>query len=233
MKSAARLCLVLVSASLLTAPVLASEAEPRLQKVGTKDDVSLIFARIGKCILESHSDKARKWLLLIPGSHFETEYVMTQEGALTVCMEHGDSRVVTRGRLTYVASEIRPYIAAAAARSVAYKAPAALPIDPDASPWFNAPLRKLDVLAPRDKIALIQQEFGHCVMKANWAASRDLIRSSPNSRQEDAAIAALIPALGPCVPAGTTVQLTKASVRNALNEPFYHAVTDEKQEAAK
>lgn len=233
MKLVARLGICTAALALCAPSAHAQEPGKRLDTAGRRDDVALMFAKISDCMVKDHPNIVRRWLSLLPGSKAEDQYVSTQVGAMTVCMELGDSRVTTRANLAYEAAEIRPFLAASAARSVARRAAATLPFEANAPAWFVEPLKSLAETDPVNRVALIQQDFGHCVMVANWQASVALVRSEAGTKDEDAAIAALVPALGPCVQAGTTVSLTKSAVRKAINEPFYHAVADARQEATK
>ncbi len=207
---------------LLATPALAQPTGTRVGRTASERDVALVLAKIGSCMARTRPEVVRRWLNLIPGSKAEEEFVATQEGVLSVCMEHGDSRVVTYGRLDYVASELRPFVALSAGTLAAQAAPAERPLAPGLKPWFSDGLAALGKEAPLDKRAMVQQEIGHCVVVASWTASRNFLRSTVGSKDETAAIAALRPSIGPCLPMGEQFRLTKSVLRSLLSEPFYH-----------
>jgi hypothetical protein len=68
---------------------------------------------------------------------------------------------------------------------------------------------------------IILQQFSECVTKANVVDVRKLILSSPGSSSEDASISALSPKLPACFPAGTSLEVTKPSLRSMLAEALY------------
>jgi hypothetical protein len=104
-------------------------------------------------------------------------------------------------------------------------APAARALAPGLKPWFSDGLAALGKEAPFDRRAMIQQDIGHCIIVANWTASRNLLRSSVGSKDEAAAIASLKPSIGPCLPMGEQFRITKSVLRSVLSEPFYHLAT--------
>ena len=192
------------------------------QKVGAtaSTDLRPILAKIGTCMAEHQAKAVDTWLNFLPGSGAEDKFVMTQEGALTVCMEGGS--IQTRGKLAYVTGDLRPYVATAAAVRAARVASATLNLGNASKPWFEQALSKLPQDGAFDKRAIVQQDFGHCVVIGNWRASRDFILSRSGSDAENASFAALVPLLGPCVSQGAQVAITKPMVRQAVSEPFYH-----------
>jgi hypothetical protein len=216
----------IVSFIILAALGGAALAQPTGTRMGrTADDqrdVGVVLEKIGRCMARTQPEITRKWLDLVPGSDAEAKFVMLQEPRLEVCMEHGDSRIVTTGQLEYVPVDIRRYAALEAAFRAAAAAPATLPAGASEKPWVADALTKMTKGAEIDTRSIVQQDFGHCVVIANWAAARDFLRSKPRSKEETAAIEALKPALGPCIDNGAKVELTKPGIRYALSEPFYH-----------
>lgn len=207
---------------LMATPALAQPTGTRIGMTASERDVSLVLAKIGSCMARTRPEVVRRWLDLLPGSQAEEDFVATREGPLSVCMEHGDSSVVTYGRLHYVASELRPHIALSAAALAARAAPEARSLAPGLKPWFSDGLAALGKEATFDKRAIIQQDIGHCIILANWTASRDFLRSPAGSKDEAAALGSLKPAIAPCLPMGEQFRITKTVLRNVLSEPFYH-----------
>lgn len=216
---------------LIATPALAQPTGTRIGRSASERDVALVLAKIGSCMARTRPVVVRRWLNLIPGSKAEEDFVATQEGVLSVCMEHGDSSVVTHGRLHYVASELRPHVALSAGALAARAAPEARSLAAGLKPWFSDGLAGLGKDATFDKRAIVQQDIGHCIIVANWAASRDFLRSTAGSKDEAAALASLKPAIGPCLPMGEQFRITKTILRNLLSEPFYHLATQPSSQA--
>ncbi len=210
---------------LVATPALAQPTGTRIGRTASERDVALVLAKIGSCMARDRPIVVRRWLNLIPGSKVEEDFVATQEGVLTVCMEYGDSSVVTHGRLHYVASELRPYVALAAGALAAQAAPAARLLAPGLKPWFSDALAALGNEAPFDKRTIVQHDIGHCIVVANWSASRNFLRSAVGSKDETAALASLRPSIGPCLPMGEQFRITKSVLRSVLSEPFYQLAT--------
>lgn len=212
-------------------------AQPTGSRIGrTADDqrhVGLVLEKVGRCMARTQPEVTRKWLDLIPGSAAEAKFVLLQEPRLGVCMDHGDSKLVVSGELEYIPVDIRRYVALEAGLRAAVAAPGALPAGASAKPWFSDALARMKKGEEIDTRSIVQQDFGHCVVVANWAAARDLLRSTPRSSEETAAIEALKPALGPCIDSGAKVELTKAGIRSAMSEPFYHLANGPAQPGAK
>lgn len=61
-----------------------------------------------------------------------------------------------------------------------------------------------------------------CVAEQNPAAIRGLIATRPETAEEKAAIQAIAPSLGPCLPQGATLKANRQSLRAALAEALYH-----------
>lgn len=60
-----------------------------------------------------------------------------------------------------------------------------------------------------------------CVIRQDPANVHSFIMQTGRGAREQAAFAALVPLLGPCVPAGQTVTLTKTSLEGAFSEAMY------------
>ncbi|MEO7276985.1 MAG: hypothetical protein ABIW33_03050 [Sphingomicrobium sp.] len=63
--------------------------------------------------------------------------------------------------------------------------------------------------------------FGECVVRMDQANALVLLNSSPTSSAEEAAIAALAPAMGQCIPEGQSLALNKESIRGNVAENYY------------
>jgi len=72
--------------------------------------------------------------------------------------------------------------------------------------------------AIRYRIAI---SIGECAVRAQPVLARQLVLSDVESTGESAAIKAIVPFLGPCVPAGQTFKISKSVVRSLIAEPLY------------
>ncbi len=64
-----------------------------------------------------------------------------------------------------------------------------------------------------------------CIARSNPTANRALIATLPASDEEQAALAVLIPHVGPCLPAGQTFTLGKASLRALVAVGLYRLLS--------
>lgn len=64
-------------------------------------------------------------------------------------------------------------------------------------------------------------QFGDCVVRRDPEHSRKFILSTVGSNGENAALAALVPELGPCVSAGSKLTFSKIMLTSALAEALY------------
>lgn len=69
-------------------------------------------------------------------------------------------------------------------------------------------------------------EFADCVVAADPYTADFLFRTSPNSSEEQRAISALNPELGPCLPQGQQISLDSGLLRVLLGEALWHAATN-------
>jgi hypothetical protein len=216
-KTSLLLLLALVSTS-----AAAQETGTRLGRNAGERDIPLILNKIGSCMADTRPATARKWLDLIPGSAAEDQFALVHEGEMNICMALGDKHLVTVGELEYVPLDIRRYMALEAGHRAALTAPDTIPVGVTEKPWFAEALAQMKKGDDLDRKSLVQQDFGHCVVVSNWVGARAFLRTERGSKEEGAALQALAPSLGPCIDAGAKIELNKASVRNAIAEPFYH-----------
>jgi hypothetical protein len=66
-----------------------------------------------------------------------------------------------------------------------------------------------------------QRALGDCVARQSPAGAHALLLSMPHSAEERAATIQLTPAIGGCVAAGQTVQLSRSNLRAAVGEAMY------------
>ncbi|MEO5937804.1 MAG: hypothetical protein ABIQ43_02205 [Sphingomonas sp.] len=66
------------------------------------------------------------------------------------------------------------------------------------------------------------RQFGDCVVAIAPAAALRLARSTRDSGEESAAIAALSPTLGDCIAPGQNFKVKRADLRLIVAEPLYH-----------
>ena len=72
-----------------------------------------------------------------------------------------------------------------------------------------------------DGFSLLQQ-FGECVVAADPAAAQAILFESVASEKEQAAYAALAPALSKCVAGGSTIKFSKTLIEGVVAEGLYH-----------
>ena len=77
------------------------------------------------------------------------------------------------------------------------------------------------IVTPQAGQAIALAELGDCVARRAASKARALLLVEPGSSAESAAFAELSPELGPCVPKGQRVALSRSIVRGGLAEGLY------------
>lgn len=67
------------------------------------------------------------------------------------------------------------------------------------------------------------EEIGLCVARADSVAARAVLETPPGTDRENAAIRAVVPVLGPCVPDGVTLKFDKLFIRGLIALALYHS----------
>jgi hypothetical protein len=67
------------------------------------------------------------------------------------------------------------------------------------------------------------EEIGLCVARADPVAARAVLETPPGTDRENAAIRAVVPVLGPCVPDGVTLKFDKLFIRGLIALALYHS----------
>lgn len=76
-------------------------------------------------------------------------------------------------------------------------------------------------LSPEVRQHITLQQFSECVIKSDAANVRRLVLSSPGSSSEEASIVTLSSGFSSCFPAGTSLKMTKPSLRAMMAEALY------------
>lgn len=190
-------------------------------RVGDPEHARQAVDIVAGCIAVRRPQLADRWLRLLPGSTEEHALLDSEAEDMGLCME--DPQLVLDGReLLYNPASMRRAVAVELARRRAGEAPEARPLGADSEPWFMAAVRTLPAGVLFDRNSLLVQDFGHCVATSEWRGTRALLRSAAGSPEEAAAVRTLTPHLGSCLPEGSTIQLTLATLRAAVAEPFLH-----------
>lgn len=72
---------------------------------------------------------------------------------------------------------------------------------------------------------MAQRDLGECIVRAAPKASRELLLAKSTTSRENAAFAAVIPKIGPCLVQGYTVALSKIYVTSIVAEALYRLST--------
>ncbi len=168
------------------------------------------------CVADNEPGIARALLATLPGSAAEAKMRNQVAEIFTACNDGvwvaGDG-----------VARVRPAIAAAmVAYDIEHGKPR--PAAASASPWYAKAVAQGAPGRDFDPVALGMQEFGTCVVAAAPGPATRLVVSGPGGSEERAAIAALKPALSPCVVQGKPITLKPAALRMLLAEPLYHAM---------
>jgi hypothetical protein len=208
--------------AMVSAPALAQRTGSKIGRTAGKGDGPAALAIIAECLLDRHPALAAKWLGTLPGTAEERSLLNGISDDLGNCMSMDRLLVLDNKRVGFQPVSLRIPVAIALATTTLTKLPRGFAPDAAAQPWFEAGLKIHPAGARIDQVSLARDDYGHCVATRKWAASRDLLLSKAGSPQEKAAIKQLLPVLGPCLTAGSTLQLTPANIRLMLAQPVYH-----------
>ena len=167
--------------------------------------------RAAVCVAERDSGAADALLATAPYSAEERDRAVRLLRAAERCLRLGSpiatSALLFRGAVAETLYETR------FARPAAARNPAAA-----AATFFRA----ADV-AGRDDAALLATTFelAHCTAPRHPDLIRALLAAEPGSEAETAALTALYPSFGACVPAGTQLRVDRGGVRAVLAEALY------------
>ncbi|MDQ2877963.1 MAG: hypothetical protein M3R41_02645 [Pseudomonadota bacterium] len=95
------------------------------------------------------------------------------------------------------------------------------PVELKDSPIVDYRAGYSDSLNPYVANTIALAQFGDCVVRAGTSDARAMVLNLPGSYSENRAVAALIPKLAPCVPAGSKVEFSKPVLRGAIAEAIY------------
>ena len=82
---------------------------------------------------------------------------------------------------------------------------------------------KLAKLTPDVRSGVVMVDVGTCVAKANRAGVASLLSTDAATPEEKAAYAALVPAIGGCLPAGVQLRMHRMLMRGYIAEGAYRA----------
>jgi len=74
---------------------------------------------------------------------------------------------------------------------------------------------------PLSSASLYFRSIGDCVARAKPALAHDLLMTRQGSKEEDAAIKAIVPSVAPCVPQGSTLRFSAPVLRGDIAEALY------------
>jgi hypothetical protein len=195
----------------------------RIGRDATPKDAAAAMEILAGCAVDRRANFVRKWFTLLPGTSEEGALLKSQEADLSACMDD-DALVLDGKELAFQPISMRYPVAAAWGRKHLKNGPLESPVPATSDPWFLPKLNDLSAGASVDRSALILQDFGHCVAVHEWAGARALLLSQPDSQEQRAAVAKLVPVLGPCLSEDVEITLTPENLRRVLAEPVYHIV---------
>lgn len=191
---------------------------------GSAEDAARAAEILAQCFVERRPEIATRWLRLLPGTLEERRLIAPQADDLGLCMDRDPTFVLIARGVRFRAPALRAPVALALVRRGIERAPDRSPLPRDAEPWFLRPLNAHPAAAPVDRVTLMGQDFGHCVVLSEFAGARALLSSRSGSPEEEAALRRLGPVLGGCLVQGMRLNATPGSLRLYLAEPFYHIV---------
>ena len=211
-----------VALAMASTSALAQRTGTRVGRTAGEKDGPRALAIVADCLVDRHPALAAKWLGMLPGTSEERALLNGISDDLGNCMAMDRLLVLDNKSVGFRAIALRiPVATALATRSLA-KLPLSFAPNAAAQPWFEARLKAHPAGAKIDQVSLARDDYGHCIATRNWAGSRDLLLSVPGGPREKEAIKRLMPVLGPCLTAGSTLQASPANIRLVLAQPVYH-----------
>ena len=210
---------VLIAALTIASVAPAQRLGTRIGKNAGVEDGRDAAQMMAECWAARQPAKAVRWMDIVPGSPDEQTKIFADLREFETCM-HDDKLVLDDKSLRFKPPAMRRPVAIALAQDALRRRPipTTAPVLPTLA-WFKG---KMSSSGGYDAAALSMQAFGQCVAIADWSHSIAMLRALPNSENEIAAFKALVPVLGPCIPEGERVTLTRPIVRQVLAEPVYH-----------
>ena len=195
----------------------------RIGKTAGAGDGRDALRLIADCVVGKRPNLTAQWLDVSPGSTQEGKLLDANNALFSDCMT-SDRLVLDGMELKFKRSMLRRPIAASAIR-LRLRGKPMPPLPTVTAPWYESHALMVSAGSGVDSNALALQAFGHCVGLARWDSSVALLKSQIDSREETAALAQIIPALGPCLPAKETIKVRRDMIRDILAEPVYHLLT--------
>lgn len=193
--------------------VAPADAKPQGDAEGRK-----MMRAFAECVVDSQRPLARKFVLMPADQRMSTDEFRKVAG--------GKCLGLWRGKL-----RMRPYQyrAALADQLVAVEYKGRGPIDPTAKPalvWaMPRPSGKTDAEREQSASFAAAEAFlgklGECMVRANPTGAHAVLAAPMGDAAEMAAIRALQPVIGPCVPKGETLKLNRATLREAIAISYY------------
>lgn len=213
---------LLVAASTAAAPSGANAqlAGSRLTREAEQRDAPTLVRELTQCVVYRQEQQARALMATLPGSSAETALLAQLNDALPRCL--GTHRLWVGGqKLTLSRNLLRGAIAEQLLGSRYAPLPEALPANAgEVSPYARMTAEQAK---EADRTAVIMQDFAHCVVRHHWPHARAFLAAPVKSGKAKAALAALSPALGPCLPQSVQLAIDPAVLRGALAEQAIHA----------
>lgn len=170
---------------------------------------------LAQCVADNDSRGVARFLKTVPGSPEERQAARPLVELYGACNDNS-------GATGTFAWRERAELATAAAAARAERTRADVAAAAQQSGWALAlpagPAAGVDY----DASSVGLRMFGDCVVRAAPDAALDLLVSQPGGAREAAAIAALKPALGPCLAAGQQISIARENLRLVVGEPLYH-----------
>jgi hypothetical protein len=212
---------------------IALAAAPQASATETR----LIQQRYGDCVIQDNAREARAFIL----DHMNNSR-NTPTGRLVEKLNNGPCLYKAAGNLPgrmqmpgdtmrYALADSlirRELLSGSPLGDVSGIAPLAHPVV-DADAIMKSPVAvggKDGQLERERRLAVAQavtamSQLGECVVRRSPTQALQLFRTNVGSAEETTAFSALNPAISACVPAGSTVELTKASLRGTIGVNYY------------
>lgn len=172
---------------------------------------------VGACLVKADPTSSMAYAMAAPKSRASEQAFDKLKPRMPGCLS---SAVTGKSLYGEVKLTINPALLRGAIAEALYRLQFALQSEP-ASRVSVSPILASASLEGRDRDEAIVYEFAQCLADANPKAARSLSLSKIGSREEQAAYAALIPAMSPCLYKGTTLKTDRLTFRFNLAEALY------------
>lgn len=216
--ASARAIKVLVAGTLGLPVFSVTAADVRSRPIG---DMSLTMTpKVTACMIRRNSKFIISWLQAMPGSASERQLLDRNSTGISYCYGFVAAQAPDWvPKHDY--SAMRVTLVRFLVKNELVTLPDTMPPQANFSAWYDS--EAAGAGNTTSTASVLANAMGFCLAKSNWSAARSLVVSEIGSTAEVKGIAALVPLISGCIPAGIRLAVDRARLRAIMEETAYHA----------